>query len=155
MALRGLDEAGIPSVEAFVGGSVNAIAAAVSVGLAGAVLARAVAPAGSVEVGARYGLPSLRGTDLVLHSGRAIDERANGALCMIVAPDSDDIPIARFCGISHRHTNAVSAERVSDPGRETLVQRVLGRLGQRSSGRPAPHINSSMTSCSWYFARGQ
>ncbi|MCA8276368.1 hypothetical protein LGN17_28185 [Burkholderia sp. AU30280] len=77
MALRAVDEAGTPWVEVFVSGSVNALTAAVSVGLAGAMLPRAVAPAGSVEVGAQYVLPSLRGTDFVLHSGRAIDERAN------------------------------------------------------------------------------
>ncbi|KVC65489.1 LysR family transcriptional regulator [Burkholderia ubonensis] len=93
MAVRALDEAGITWVEVFVGGSVNAVAAAASAGLAVAVLARAVVPAGSVEVGARYGLPSLRGTDFVLHSGHAIDERAKGALRMIVASYSGNPPV--------------------------------------------------------------
>lgn len=84
MAARALDDAGIPWLEVFVGGGVNAVAAAVSAGVAVAALARPVAPAGSVEVGLRFGLPSLPGSDVVLHSG-SLGERARHALRAIAA----------------------------------------------------------------------
>jgi DNA-binding transcriptional LysR family regulator len=93
MAARALDEAGIPWIEVFVGGGVNAVAAAVSAGLAVAALARPVAPPGSIEVGARYGLPPLPGSDVVLHSG-SIDERAKGALRAIAASYRGDAAVA-------------------------------------------------------------
>lgn len=96
MAVRALDDAGVPWVEVFVGGSLNAVAAAVSAGLAVAVLARPVAPAGSAEVGIRYGLPSLPRTDVVLHSGASIDERAKGALRAIAASYSDHLSTAEL-----------------------------------------------------------
>lgn len=67
-----------------VGGGVAAVAAAVSAGLAVAALPRPVAPIGSVEVGARFGLPPLPGSDVVLHSG-LLDLRAKEALRTIAA----------------------------------------------------------------------
>ena len=84
MAVRALGEAGIPWVEVFVGGGVAAVAAAVSAGLAVAALPRPVAPIGSVEVGARFRLPPLPGSDVVLHSG-LLDLRAKEALRTIAA----------------------------------------------------------------------
>lgn len=92
MAVRALDEAGISWVEVFVGGGVNAVAAAVTAGLAVAALARPVAPVGSVEVGAQYGLPSMPGSDVVLHSN-SIDERAKAALRAIAASYRGDAPV--------------------------------------------------------------
>ncbi|AWV02647.1 LysR family transcriptional regulator [Burkholderia sp. JP2-270] len=84
MASRALDDAGIPWLEVFVGGGVNTVAAAVSAGLAVAALARPAAPAGSVEVGPRFGLPPLPSSDVMLHSG-SLDERAKQALRVIAA----------------------------------------------------------------------
>lgn len=68
MGVTALDEAGIPWVEVFVGGGVGTIAAAVSAGLAIAVLGRRVAPHGTVDVGPALGLPKLPPRDLVLYA---------------------------------------------------------------------------------------
>lgn len=66
LAIDALDEAGLPWTEAFVGGGVLALGAAVSAGLAVAALAQRVAPAGAVDVGESLGLPPLPGQDIVL-----------------------------------------------------------------------------------------
>lgn len=66
LAIDALDEAGLPWTEAFVGGGVLALGAAVSAGLAVAALAQRVAPAGAIDVGASLGLPPLPGQDIVL-----------------------------------------------------------------------------------------
>ncbi|MFD9898924.1 LysR substrate-binding domain-containing protein [Mesorhizobium sp. UC74_2] len=68
LAIDALDEAGLPWREAFVGGGVMALGAAVSAGLAVAALAQRVAPAGAIDVGADLGLPPLPGQDIVLMS---------------------------------------------------------------------------------------
>ncbi|HDR9756721.1 TPA: LysR family transcriptional regulator [Burkholderia cepacia] len=68
MAIGALDQAGVAWTEVFVGGGVATIGAAVSAGLAVAALGHRVAPAGTVDVGARYGLPPLPTRDVVLHS---------------------------------------------------------------------------------------
>jgi DNA-binding transcriptional LysR family regulator len=79
MAIGVLDAAGIPWTEVFVGGGVAAIGAAVSAGLAVAALARRVAPASTVDVGRRLGLPPLPSRDVMLHS-RPSDARTRTAL---------------------------------------------------------------------------
>jgi DNA-binding transcriptional LysR family regulator len=79
VATRVLDEAGVKWTEAFVGGGVMAVGAAVSAGLAVAALARRVAPAGAVEVGEAFGLPALPPSDVVLHT-RLTDARSRAAL---------------------------------------------------------------------------
>lgn len=84
VATRVLDEAGLPWTEVFVGGGVLAVGAAVSAGLAVAALARRVAPAGTVEVGAQFGLPPLPPSEIVLHA-RTPDARARGALRAVSA----------------------------------------------------------------------
>lgn len=66
LAIDALDEAGLPWTEAFVGGGVLALGAAVSAGLAVAALAHRVAPTGAIEVGAAFGLPKLPPQDVVL-----------------------------------------------------------------------------------------
>ncbi|PLP56896.1 LysR family transcriptional regulator [Mesorhizobium loti] len=66
LAIDALDEAGLPWTEAFVGGGVLALGAAVSAGLAVAALAQRVAPAGAIDVGASLALPPLPGQDIVL-----------------------------------------------------------------------------------------
>lgn len=77
-----LDAAGVPWTQAFVGGGVAAVAAAVMAGLGVAALAPRMLPLGAVDVGARLGLPALPRLPVVLHtrvrSGRPRD--ALGAL---------------------------------------------------------------------------
>ncbi|WP_186223093.1 LysR family transcriptional regulator [Burkholderia gladioli] len=67
-ALRALERAGIAWRERFTGGGVAAVAAAAVAGLAVCPLARRVAPRGLVEVGARFGLPALPISQVVLYS---------------------------------------------------------------------------------------
>ena len=68
MGVAALDEAKIPWIEVFTGGGVGTVAAAVSAGLAVAVLGRRVAPRDSVDVGPALGLPALPSRDLVLYA---------------------------------------------------------------------------------------
>ena len=68
MGVTALDDAGIPWTEVFVGGGVGTIAAAVSAGLAVAVLGRRVAPPGAIDIGPALGLPALPPRDLVLYA---------------------------------------------------------------------------------------
>jgi len=84
LAVRALESARIPWVEAFVGGGLPAVTAAVTAGLAVAPLARRVAPAGAVDIGPALPLPQLPGSDVVLHS-RITDPRLTGALRVLVA----------------------------------------------------------------------
>ncbi|CAG2349055.1 LysR family transcriptional regulator [Burkholderia sola] len=79
MAVDALDEAGVAWTEVFVGGGVATIGAAVSAGLAIAALGHRVAPAGTVDVGMRYGLPPLPTRDVVLYSNLT-DAHARQAL---------------------------------------------------------------------------
>ncbi|WP_179400642.1 LysR family transcriptional regulator [Burkholderia guangdongensis] len=78
-ALRALDHAGIPWRERFTGGGVAAVAAAVAAGLAVCPLARRVAPRELVDVGAKFGLPPLPHSHVVLYS-RVRDARDAAAL---------------------------------------------------------------------------
>jgi DNA-binding transcriptional LysR family regulator len=79
MAVDALDGAGIPWTEVFVGGGIATIGAALSAGLAVAALARRVAPADTVDLGPRLGLPPLPSREVMLHSKRS-DARARRAL---------------------------------------------------------------------------
>lgn len=79
IATRALDAADIAWNEVFVGGGMSAVGAAVSIGLAVAVLACRVAPVGTMEVGERLGLPRLPEFDIVMHSSLS-DGRSRGAL---------------------------------------------------------------------------
>lgn len=79
MAVEALDAAGIPWTEAFVGGGLATIGAAISAGLAVAALARRVAPADTVDLGPRLGLPALPSRDVVLYS-KLSDTRTRQAL---------------------------------------------------------------------------
>lgn len=84
IAIRALDDAGLPWREAFVGGGVTALCAALSAGLAvSALVLRAAAP-GLVEVGEANGLPPLRRSRVVLHS-RVSDPRSTAALRRLAA----------------------------------------------------------------------
>jgi len=79
MAVDALSLAGVAWSEVFVGGGVATTGAAAAAGLAVAVLARRVAPAGTVDVGPRLGLPPLPSRELVLHTS-ATDAAARHAL---------------------------------------------------------------------------
>lgn len=84
MAIDTLDAAGLPWSEVFVGGGVGTIGAAVSAGLATAALGRRVAPAGTLDVGPRFGLPPLPARAVVMHT-HVTDECARGALRALAA----------------------------------------------------------------------
>jgi DNA-binding transcriptional LysR family regulator len=84
MAVRALDSAGIAWTEAFVGGGVNTVGAAVSAGLGVAALGRRVAPRGSVDLGSRLGLPPLPARDVVLYTNLR-DQQARGVLQALTA----------------------------------------------------------------------
>lgn len=79
MAVDALDAAGISWTEAFVGGGLATIGAAISAGLAVAALARRVAPADTVDIGPRLGLPPLPSRDVILYS-KLSDARSRRAL---------------------------------------------------------------------------
>ncbi|MDQ0513062.1 LysR substrate-binding domain-containing protein [Ancylobacter amanitiformis] len=65
-ATRALDDAGLRWREAFTGGSVSSVSAAVAAGLAIAPMAGHLAPPGSEDVGPRLGLPTLPMADVIL-----------------------------------------------------------------------------------------
>lgn len=83
-ATRALDAAGIPWAQAFIGGGVTAVGAAVIAGLGVAPLARRVAPVGAIEVGERLGLPAIPPSEVVLYANVG-DPRSRGALKTLVA----------------------------------------------------------------------
>lgn len=68
MAGQVLDEAGVPWTEAFVGGGVAAVSAAVTAGLGVSALAKRMLPLGAVDVGEKLGLPELPRLPVLLHS---------------------------------------------------------------------------------------
>lgn len=74
-----LDAAGMPWTEAFVGGGVAAVVAAVMAGLGVAALAPRMLPLGAVDVGAMLGLPALPRLPVLLHA-RARGAQAGEAL---------------------------------------------------------------------------
>jgi len=77
--IRTLDKAGVAWTEAFTGGGIAAVAAAVMAGLAVAPLAARVAPAGTLDIGPALGLPPLGRSTVALFS-RVSDARARAAL---------------------------------------------------------------------------
>lgn len=84
LASRSLDAAKIKWVEAFVGGGIAAVAAAVTAGLGVAALAARLAPPGSLDIGPSAGLPKLPRSDVILHS-RLSDPRLSGAVRTLAA----------------------------------------------------------------------
>src|SRR5262252_1744401 len=84
MAVEALDRGGVAWTEVFIGGGVATIGAAVSAGLAVAALAHRVAPAGTVDVGPRLGLPALPSRDVMLYA-TAFDPPARRALRLLAA----------------------------------------------------------------------
>lgn len=84
MAIAALNDAGIPWTEAFVGGGITTIGAAVSAGLAIAALGRRVAPRGTTDLGPQLGLPPLPSRDVVLYSNMS-DQQARRSLRTLAA----------------------------------------------------------------------
>jgi DNA-binding transcriptional LysR family regulator len=84
LSIRSLDKAGVAWTEAFTGGGIAAVAAAVTAGLAVAPLAARVAPAGTLDIGPALRLPSLGRSTVVLYS-RVSDARARAALRTLAA----------------------------------------------------------------------
>jgi DNA-binding transcriptional LysR family regulator len=84
LAIRALDSARIPWCETFIGGGVAAVTAAVNAGLAVAVLARRVAPAGCIDVSRTFKLPRLPRTRVMLYS-RISDARGKAAMRVLSA----------------------------------------------------------------------
>ena len=82
LAIRALDQVGMDWTEVFLGGS-SAVDAAVAAGLATSVFSRRLAPAGTVDIGERFGLPSLPSSEIVLHS-TLTDPKSKAALRTIV-----------------------------------------------------------------------
>ncbi len=83
-AIRKLEQAKVSWTEAFTGGGVTAIAAAITAGLAVAPLARRLAPTGTADVGPSLSLPALGRSKVVLYS-RVSDARARAALRAMAA----------------------------------------------------------------------
>ena len=79
LACHLLDGADVRWRETFVGGGVNAVAAAVMAGLGVAALSPRMVPFGAMDVGRRLGLPDLPRQPIMLHS-RARDALSHGAL---------------------------------------------------------------------------
>jgi DNA-binding transcriptional LysR family regulator len=79
IATRALDAMDIPWTEVFLGGSSSMVTAAVSAGLAIGAFSCRLAPAGTVEIGERFGLPELPPSEIVLHS-TLTDGKSRGAL---------------------------------------------------------------------------
>ncbi|MGJ4950024.1 LysR family transcriptional regulator [Bradyrhizobium sp. HKCCYLS20291] len=84
LAVRALEKAKRPFVEAFVGGGVAAVVAAAQAGLAIAPLARRIAPAGLADAGASLGLPKLGRSKVILHA-KVGDARKRAALRTLAA----------------------------------------------------------------------
>lgn len=84
LAIAALDSAGIAWREAFTGGSVSSVGAAVAAGLAVAPLAAHLAPVGSVDLGPALGLPALPAARVMLIA-RAGDAPAKAALRELAA----------------------------------------------------------------------
>jgi DNA-binding transcriptional LysR family regulator len=83
-ATRALDTVGMEWIEVFLGGGMAAVIAAVSAGIAVGALAHRVVPAGVVDVGAKFGLPPVPSSEIVLHSSLS-DARSRSALRTLTA----------------------------------------------------------------------
>lgn len=84
MAGKILDEGGVSWTEAFVGGGVAAVSAAVTAGLGISALARRMLPLGAKDVGNELGLPDLPRLPVLLHS-RAAEGKPRDAVIALTA----------------------------------------------------------------------
>ena len=132
LAIRSLDNAGLPWRDAFVGGGVAALGAALAAGLAVSVLALRVAPPGLVDVGAAFGLPALPRSRVVLQS-RVTQPRLAAALRGLAAG---------FRGTAEAGSSAqrTGGAYMSPP----LSQDALGPRGSFRA-EPAPRLRSKIS----------
>jgi DNA-binding transcriptional LysR family regulator len=137
LARARLDAAKIKWIEAFVGGGIAAVAAAVTAGLGVAPLAARLAPAGSIDIGDSARLPKLPRSDVVLHS-RVSDARLAGAI-----PDARG-RIQVGGSVSRRHGTVRTTTRPHPQRRRELVvpmastgsgRKPCRRRGGREPGR--------------------
>lgn len=84
LTTRALDDAGIAWTEVFLGCGTFAVAEAVAVGLATSVFSCRLAPAGTVEVSRRFGLPALPSSEIILLS-TLTDAKSRAALRTLAA----------------------------------------------------------------------
>jgi DNA-binding transcriptional LysR family regulator len=84
IATRVLDAVGLPWTVVFLGSGSSVVSDAVSAGLATSVFSTRLAPAGTIEIGQRFGLPSLPSSEIVLHS-TLTDPKSRAALRTLVA----------------------------------------------------------------------
>ena len=84
VAIQALDKAKVPWREVFVGGGVMSVGAALTAGIAVAALAARVAPAGSIDVGRRLGLPTLPRSRVILLS-RVTEKEQQQALRVLLS----------------------------------------------------------------------
>ncbi|MCC8939723.1 LysR family transcriptional regulator [Bradyrhizobium sp. Arg68] len=84
IATRALAAAGIPWTEAFLGCASFAVADAVAAGLATSVFSCRLAPAGTVEVSKRFGLPALPPSEIVLLSALS-DAKSRATLRTLIS----------------------------------------------------------------------
>lgn len=92
IAMRTLASANLDWDEVFVGGGHAAVMAAVSAGLAVAAFSRRLAPADTIDVGQRLGLPPLPSSRLMLHSTLR-DPRSREALRTLAAAYREHGPL--------------------------------------------------------------
>lgn len=93
IAVRALDAASIAWTEVFLGGTSSMVTAAVSAGLAISAFSCRLAPPGSIEVGQRFGLPSLPSTEIVMFS-TLTDAKSRAALRTLAAAFKEHRPSA-------------------------------------------------------------
>jgi DNA-binding transcriptional LysR family regulator len=91
IAARALDAASIAWTEVFLGGTSSMVTAAVSAGLAISAFSCRLAPPGSIEVGQRFGLPSLPSTEIVMFS-TLTDAKSRTALRTLAAAFKEHRP---------------------------------------------------------------
>ncbi len=84
IATRVLDAMGIPWTVVFLGSGSSVVSDAVSAGLATSVFSCRLAPVGTIEIGQRFGLPSLPSSEIVLHS-TLTDPKSRAALRTLAA----------------------------------------------------------------------
>ena len=84
IATRALDAVGIPWTVVFLGSGSSVVSDAVSAGLATSVFSCRLAPPSTIEIGQRFGLPSLPSSEIVLHSTLA-DPKSRAALRTLAA----------------------------------------------------------------------
>ncbi|MEZ0062381.1 DNA-binding transcriptional LysR family regulator [Bradyrhizobium elkanii] len=110
IATRALAAAGIPWTESFLGCGSFAVADAVAAGLATSVFSRRLAPAGTIEVSRRLGLPALPPSEIMLLSALS-DAKSRAVLKTIVGAfrEHHRMPASRAAEEIHTVTEVVGS----------------------------------------------